>query len=73
HVFDKRCPAGVCTALLHFRIDPGKCTGCMVCARNCGVGAISGSKRQPHSIDEYKCIKCGACYELCKFAAVIKS
>ncbi len=73
HVLDKKCPAGVCTALLHFEIDPEKCTGCMLCARNCAVEAISGAKRQPHSIDQFKCIKCGSCYELCKFAAVLKS
>jgi NADH:ubiquinone oxidoreductase subunit F (NADH-binding)/(2Fe-2S) ferredoxin len=73
HVIDRRCPAGVCTALLHFEIDPEKCTGCMVCARNCAVEAISGEKRKPHSIDQSRCIKCGSCHELCKFAAVLKS
>ncbi len=73
HVVDKRCPAGVCTALLHFEIDPQKCTGCMLCARNCAAEAISGTKREPHSIDQQKCIKCGSCYEVCKFAAVLKS
>ena len=73
HVFEKRCPAGVCTALIHFEIDPDRCTGCMVCARNCAVGAISGAKRKPHAIDQSKCIKCGSCYELCKFSAVVKS
>jgi NADH:ubiquinone oxidoreductase subunit F (NADH-binding)/(2Fe-2S) ferredoxin/NAD-dependent dihydropyrimidine dehydrogenase PreA subunit len=73
HVVDKRCPAGVCTPLLHFEIDPAKCTGCMVCARSCPGEAITGGKRQVHSIDSSKCTKCGSCYELCKFAAVIRS
>ena len=73
HVVDKRCPAGVCRPLLHFEIDPEKCTGCMVCLRNCPSEAISGGKRVVHSIDPDKCSKCGTCYELCKFDAVIKS
>ena len=73
HVVEKRCPAGVCRPLLHFEIDPEKCTGCMVCLRNCPSEAISGGKRVVHSIDPDKCSKCGTCYELCKFDAVIKS
>ena len=73
HVVEKRCPAGVCRPLLHFEIDPDKCTGCMVCLRNCPSEAISGGKRVVHSIDPDKCSKCGTCYELCKFDAVIKS
>lgn len=73
HVLDKKCPAGVCTALLHFEIDPEKCTGCMVCARNCPAEAIAGGKREVHSIDQDKCVKCGSCYDLCKFSAVVKS
>jgi NADH:ubiquinone oxidoreductase subunit F (NADH-binding)/NAD-dependent dihydropyrimidine dehydrogenase PreA subunit/(2Fe-2S) ferredoxin len=73
HVVDKRCPARDCRALLRFTIDPLRCTGCMVCARNCPVGAISGAKKEPHSIDTEKCTKCGACFDLCKFAAVVKS
>ena len=73
HVVDKRCPAGVCRPLLHFEIDPEKCTGCMVCLRNCPSEAISGGKRVVHTIDPAKCSKCGTCYELCKFDAVIKS
>jgi len=72
HVIDKKCPAGVCTALLTFTIDPEKCNGCMVCARNCPADAVSGGKRTVHTIDQYKCIKCGSCYDVCKFAAVIR-
>ncbi|MDD6175122.1 MAG: NADH-quinone oxidoreductase subunit NuoF [Firmicutes bacterium] len=72
HVVDKKCPAGVCKALLNYHIDPDKCRGCTLCARNCPVGAISGTVKQPHVIDTAKCIKCGACMEKCKFGAIEK-
>ena len=70
HIIDKRCPAGVCKALLNYEIDPEKCKGCTKCARNCPVGAISGAVKQPHVIDTSKCIKCGACMENCAFGAI---
>ena len=72
HIVNKRCPAGVCKALLNYKIDPVKCKGCTLCARNCPVGAISGAVRQPHVIDTQKCIKCGVCREKCKFDAIEK-
>ncbi len=72
HVVDKRCPAGVCKALLNYEIQADKCKGCTLCARNCPVGAISGTVKNPHVIDTTKCIKCGACMEKCKFGAIIK-
>lgn len=72
HVKDKRCPAGVCQDLLTYKIIDLKCKGCTACARGCPVGAISGTVKQPHTIDTAKCIKCGACMAKCKFGAIIK-
>ena len=72
HVKDKRCPAGVCQDLLTYKIIDLRCKGCTACARGCPVGAISGTIKQPHSIDTTKCIKCGTCMAKCKFGAIIK-
>ena len=72
HVTEKRCPAGACKALTNYYIEPDKCKGCTLCARNCPVNAISGTVKQPHVIDTRKCIKCGACMEKCKFSAIVK-
>ncbi len=72
HVVDKKCPAGVCKNLLQYKIVADKCKGCTACARKCPVGAISGTVKNPHTIDPNKCIKCGACIETCKFGAIIK-
>ncbi len=72
HIVDKTCPAGVCKHLMKYTIDPNKCKGCTLCARNCPVNAISGTVKQPHVIDTSKCIKCGACMEKCRFGAISK-
>jgi len=72
HIRDKKCPAGVCSALKQYTIDETLCKGCTKCARNCPVGAIEGTVKNPHKIDQSKCIKCGACYDACPFKAIKK-
>ncbi len=72
HVVDKKCPAGVCKALMRYAIDADKCRGCTACARKCPAEAIYGEIKKPHVIDTTKCIKCGACMETCKFGAIVK-
>jgi NADH:ubiquinone oxidoreductase subunit F (NADH-binding)/Pyruvate/2-oxoacid:ferredoxin oxidoreductase delta subunit len=70
HIRDKRCPAGVCKNLIQYRISTDACTGCMLCVKECPVEAIFGEKKQPQTIDQSKCIKCGLCYAVCRFDAV---
>ena len=72
HIKEKKCPAGVCKALLSYHIDADKCKGCTLCSRTCPNGAITGTVKNPHVIDQDKCIKCGACMEKCKFGAIYK-
>jgi len=71
HVKEKRCPAGVCKALITYSIDPEKCTGCLLCARNCPQKAITGEKKKPHKIQTDLCIKCGICRDICTYDAVV--
>lgn len=70
HVAEGRCPAGVCRELLTFTISESACKGCTACAKKCPAGAITGSKKKPHLIDQTKCVGCGTCFDVCKFAAV---
>lgn len=70
HIKDKRCPAGVCSALKVIKINEELCKGCTKCARNCPVGAIEGTVKNPHKINQEKCIKCGACISACPFKAI---
>ncbi len=70
HIRDKKCPAGICKPLFHYEIDPQACNGCHLCVLKCPQKAVSGEKKKPHEVDQGKCIKCGICYEACKFDAV---
>ncbi len=70
HIYEKRCPAKVCKALISYEIKEDVCTGCTVCARNCPVTAISGERRQAHTIDPDTCIRCGICMQVCNFNAI---
>ncbi len=71
HIFEKRCPAKVCKALIRYEIIDGVCTGCTVCARNCPANAISGERRMTHVIDPDVCIRCGICMQVCNFNAIM--
>ena len=73
HINEKRCPAGVCSALATYSILADKCVGCTLCAKACPAGAIAGEVKKTHVIDRNKCIKCGACVDKCKFQAIVKA
>jgi NADH-quinone oxidoreductase subunit F len=70
HIRDKRCPAGVCKALIRYRIDEKACNGCHACFKVCPADCITGKAKEIHVIDQDACIKCGSCYEVCRFDAV---
>lgn len=70
HILEKRCPAGVCKALITYAVDLKKCTGCAVCVKVCPTGALRGKKDEAPALDTNKCVKCGACREVCRFEAV---
>ncbi|RJX28033.1 MAG: NADH-quinone oxidoreductase subunit NuoF [Dethiobacter sp.] len=71
HIMDRKCPAKVCYELLTYTIDPELCNGCRRCSKRCPTEAISGNKKEPHVIDQEKCIKCGNCFDTCRFKAVL--
>jgi NADH-quinone oxidoreductase subunit F len=70
HIRERRCPAGECAALRKYVVDPVKCKGCTLCAKNCPVGAASGDVRKAHVIDPERCIGCGRCESVCRFGAI---
>ncbi len=70
HINEKKCPAHECTDLISYEIDKDTCRGCTLCAKKCPVCAIEGTLKNPHIIDNHKCIKCGQCKTVCKFGAV---
>ena len=70
HAVDHKCPSGQCKSFLRYYISEENCIGCVVCARNCPVNAISGEKKKVHVINQDTCIKCGVCMEKCKFDAI---
>jgi NADH:ubiquinone oxidoreductase subunit F (NADH-binding)/(2Fe-2S) ferredoxin/NAD-dependent dihydropyrimidine dehydrogenase PreA subunit len=70
HVVDKRCPAGVCRALIQLAILPELCTGCGLCRRECPAGAIAGVQKEPHVIDPALCTRCRLCYDICPAGAI---
>jgi NADH:ubiquinone oxidoreductase subunit F (NADH-binding)/(2Fe-2S) ferredoxin/Pyruvate/2-oxoacid:ferredoxin oxidoreductase delta subunit len=70
HIYEGRCPAHACKELITYEVIAELCTGCMVCARSCPAGAISGKKGQPHVIDTEACTRCGICQSLCNFDAI---
>jgi NADH:ubiquinone oxidoreductase subunit F (NADH-binding)/(2Fe-2S) ferredoxin/Pyruvate/2-oxoacid:ferredoxin oxidoreductase delta subunit len=70
HIRDKRCPAGVCRALITYTVNPEKCTGCVACITACAYNAISGKKKEAHVINQELCEQCGACVAVCTYDAI---
>ncbi|GHU55688.1 NADH dehydrogenase [Clostridia bacterium] len=72
HVRDKKCPSGKCVDLLKYIVDPEKCIGCSICAKNCPVSCISGELKGKYTIDSEKCVKCGVCFGKCPKKAIVR-
>jgi ferredoxin len=79
HIVDKKCPAHVCKSMMQYVIDPDKCIGCGMCAKNCPASCITRTdyiapkhKLASMAIDASKCVKCGSCMSSCKFKAISK-
>jgi len=70
HIIDKKCPAKVCTNLIHYKIDPSTCIGCTRCAKVCPVKAITGEVKKTHFIDDSLCVRCGQCRNVCPVKAI---
>lgn len=70
HIKEKKCPAGVCRALIEYYIDEKLCTGCGLCVKNCPQKAVKGEKKVPHIIEPARCTRCGICREICRFGAI---
>ncbi len=70
HILEKKCPAKVCKPLITYQVLTAVCTGCQLCRLKCPVQAIEGAKKKVHQIHQDKCIKCGVCFDSCKFAAI---
>jgi NADH-quinone oxidoreductase subunit F len=72
HILEGRCPAHKCKELVHYAVEAEKCVGCGLCRRNCPVHCISGEPRQAHVIDQDICIRCGQCFDVCRFGAIVR-
>ena len=64
HIHSGTCRAGVCKDLVTYSISDS-CDGCHACFKPCPTDAISGVKKEMHTIDPLLCIKCGICVEVC--------
>jgi len=72
HIRDKKCPAAVCKDLITYSILEDICNGCGACKRVCPADAIRGVRKKPHRINTELCVKCGTCFDACKFKAITK-